>query len=702
MMHRHPAFILSRAITASAVALALLSGCGGGASSALPNAGGAAPPTSASGRIVQKLSLLIPAKGYANSRRAPQYTSISTKGIGISLVLQGKSAPTNPATLTSPDVAIDLTTTPISIVGDLGPSGQSISCTAVTAPQPGQDCTLALSLPTDVAEIVVNAWDAAPTTGGTSFAPTAQLLSSAAAPITVTGGAPGPTIALVLDGIAASLHIVPSPQQTHFVPAGNGSAGSPPLYTEIGAGPVSVTFDALDADGNIIIGNGAPTVQWQIAQNGTSVLSGTIASGLPTNVSIAPLLTNAAAFTSSYALTATAATPSGTPLSTSIAIQPAQELWLPGNNSVGGTTGRGPQSIGGATAATGFEIPPSTGTLTSPILLGADTIPASSISQCPNLPSGTTPAPFSLSTNLAADPSGNLWLLVVTSYSGTPSGQASCVEGFAVQNAANPPQPLPNSMRLLSSTDNFSGCTIDRFDTLWCIDATTDTLDGYDLQASGTAPFSVANVTLPISLPPAGTATTPIAIAVQPGGTNLWLAMAASVVGTSTTTTFYAREIPITTSNSSAPSLGSPSNWAQFGNAFVSTDVMGSAIPVPDPPLAVDANDNIYSVDVGNVTGGAQTPLIGMWTPSLGGGTLSFGGSANASASYAFPGSGSGLSNSDAPFEIGPDGALWAWDSSAYGITRYTVAGSSLAADTLLNSPAPLPFGGVGGFSVAP
>ena len=701
-MHRDSAFTpsLSRALATSTIAFALLTGCGGGASSALPNAGGGAPTASASGRIVQKLSLLIPAKAYANSRRAPQYTSISTKGIGISLVLQGKSAPTNPATLTSPDVAIDLTTTPISIVGDLGPSGQSISCTAVTTPQPGQDCTLALSLPTDVAEIVVNAWDAAPATGSTSFPAMAQVLSSAVEPITVTGGAPGPTVALVLDGIAASLRIVPSPQQTHFVPAGNGSAGSPPLYAEIGSAPVSVTFDALDADGNIIIGNGAPTVQWQIAQNGTSVLSGTIASGLPTNVSIAPLLTNAAALTSSYALTATAATPGGTPLSTSIAIQPVQELWLPGNISAGGTTGRGPQSIGGATALTGFEIPPSTGALMSPVPLTSDTLAAAAVPSCP-IPQGATPAPFILSTSLAADPSGNLWLLVVTPYSGTPSGQSSCVEEFAVQNTANPPLPIANSMRLLPSTDTISGCTIDRFDTLWCIDSTTDTLVGYDLQSVGTAPFSTPNVTLPISLPPAGTGKTPIAIAVQPGGTNLWLAMAASAVGTATTTTFYAREIPITTSSSSAPSLGSPSNWAQFGNAYVSTDVTGSAIPVPDPPLAVDANDNIYSVDVGNVTAGAQTPLVAMWTPSLGGGSLSFGSPANASTSYSFPGSGLGASNADAPFEIGVDGALWTGNSSAYGITRYTLSGSSLASDTLLG-PVPLPFGAIDGFTVAP
>ena len=697
MMHRHPTFILSRALTAGAVALALLAGCGGGASSTLPNASGGAPTAAAPGRIVQKLSLLIPAKGYANSRRAPQYTSISTKGIGISLVLQGKSAPTNPATLTSPDVAIDLTSTPISIVGDLGPSGQSISCTAVTTPQPGQDCTLALSLPTDVAEIVVNAWDAAPATGSTSFAPTAQLLSSAVAPITVAGGAPGPTIALVLDGIPAALRIVPSAQQTHFVPAGNGSAGSPPLYTEIGSGPVSVTFDALDADGNTIIGNGAPTVQWQLTQNGTSVLSGNIASGLPTNVSIAPLLTNAAAFTSSYALTATAATPSGAPLSTSIAIQPAQELWLPGNLAAGGTTGRAPQGVTATNnaAISGYEISPPTGAGMSPIPLPADTIV---LSPCP-VPSGETPGSASYSS-LASDPSGNLWASVVTLYVGTSSGKASCVEGFAAQNNANPPQPLPNSTWLLSSTDTFTGCTIDRYDTLWCIDTTTDTLDGYDLRATGTA---LPNVTLAISLPPAGTANTPIAIAVQPSGINLWLAMAAT---SGATTTFYAREIPITTVSSSAPSLGTPSSWAQFGSPFNLALITAPyyAIPVPDPPLAVDANDHIYSVDVGNMSTGVQAPLIGMWTPSLGGGTLSFGNPPTASASTSYPfscNSSSCSPNADGAFVIAPDGTLWADNSSQYGITPYTVSGGALVPDTLIN-PVTLPYSPLDGFTISP
>ncbi|MDH2910443.1 MAG: hypothetical protein PXZ07_10140 [Candidatus Eremiobacteraeota bacterium] len=703
-MHRDSAFTLSRALAASTVALAFFAGCGGGgASSALPNAGGGLPSASSSGRITQKLSLLIPAKGFASSRRSPQYTSIATKGIGISLVLQGKSAPTNPATLTSPDVAIDLTTTPISIVGDLGPSGQSISCTTVTTPQPGQNCTLALSLPTDVAEIVVNAWDAAPATGSTSFSPTAQLLSSAVAAVAVSSGAPGPTIALVLDGIPAALRIVPAAGQSHFVLSGNGGAAAA-TYTEIGSGLVGVTFDALDADGNIIIGNGAPTVQWQIAQNGTSVLSGNIASGLPTNLSIAPFLTNAAAFASSFALTATASTPSGSPLSTSIAIQPAQELWLPGNSVMGATTGRGPQAIGGASAATGYEIPPSTGALMSPVLLGTDTIAASSLTRCPNVPAGSTPAPFNIPLALAADPTGNLWLLVATPYSsGTGSGQASCAEGFAVQNTANPPQPLANSLRLLSSTDTFTGCAIDRFDTLWCVDSTADTLVGYDLQAAGTAPFSTPNVTLPISLPPAGAPKTPIAIAVQPGGTNLWLAMAASAVGTATTTTFYARAIPITTASSSAPSLGTPSNWAQFGNSYVSTDVPNSAIPVPDPPLAVDANDNIYSVDVGNESGGppVQAPLIAMWQPSLGGGNLSFGTPPNASTPYLFVGSGQNISNVDEPFAIAPDGTLWAANSGQNNITPYAVSSGTLTVNALLG-PISLPLSPLSGFTIAP
>ena len=701
-MHRHSTHMTARTLAASALAFALLSGCGGGTSSTLPSLGGGSAATPSVGSVAQKISLVIPAKSYANSRRAPQYTSIATKGIGISLVLQGQSVPTNPATLLTPDVAVNLTTTPISIAGNLGPNGETISCTAVTTPQPGQDCTLALSLPTDVAEIVVNAWDAPPTSGSTSFSPTAQLLSSAVAAVTVSGGAPGPTISLVLDGIPAALRIVPTAQQAHFVLGGNASTSSAATYTEIGAGPVNVAFDALDADGNIIIGNGAPNVQWQITQNGTSMLSGNIVSGAATNVSIAPYLTNAAAFTSSYVLAATASTPSGAPISTSIAIQPAQELWLPGNSLLAGTTGRGPLALGGNAAIAGIEIPPPSGAAQIPIPLMTDSVAASSLAPCPNVPAGATAAPFNLTTSLSTDPSGNLWALVVTPFSSaTSSGQASCVEALAVQNTANPPQLIPNSIRLLSATDLFSGCTIDRYDTLWCIDATTDTLEGFNLQAAGTAPFSTPSVTLAVTLPPAGAATTPIAIAVQPGGTNLWLAMAATSVATVTATTFYAREIPIATATSSAPSLGIASNWAQFGSSYLSGVVAGSAIPVHDPPLAVDANDEIYSVDVGNTSGGAQAPLIGMWQPSLGGGSLSFGSPANASASYSFFGSGTGYTNTDAPFAIGPDGALWAGNSYQASIDRYTLSIPSITIDPLLNA-VPLPSSPVDGFSVAP
>lgn len=704
-MQRYSRSTLFRSLAAGALAIAAFSACGGGSSSLPPTGGNGTPTNGSVGRIVQKLSLLIPAKGFANDRRAPQYTSIATKGIGISLVLQGASAPSNPATLLNPDVAIDLTTTPISIVGDLGPNGQTIACVAVTTPQPGKQCTLSLSLPTDVSAIVVNAWDAAPVSGTATFTAVAQLLSSATAAVTVASGSPGPTLSLVLDGIPASLQILPTTQQTHFVLGTSGGATAPAAYFEIGASPVALTIDALDADGNIIIGNGAPTVQWQATKNGSAILSGSTVSGNATTFSLAPFLTTATAFTSAFAFTATATRPNGSPLATSIAIEPAQEFWVGGNIGLGGTTGRGPQALSGQDAIVGYEIPPPTGATTSPIPLNADTVPMTSIVPCPNVLG--SPAPFNVPTDITTDPSGNLWTLVTTPYSSSSgSGTASCVEEFTLQPNANPPQAVANSMRTLSSVDKITGCVIDRFDTLWCVDATADKLYGYNLQATGSAPFSTPNVTLPLSLPPAGAATTPIAIALQPGGTNLWLTMAASVTVTTpttqTTTTFYAREIPITSASSSAPNLGTPSNWAPFGNSYVSTDVAGSAIPVPDPPLAVDANDNIYSVDVGNETAGpTQAPLIAMWQPSLGGGNLSFGSSPTASASYPFPGSGSGISNPDEPFAIAPDGTLWVGDQGAYGVTPYTVSSGALAANTLLN-PVPAPLSLSFGITISP
>ena len=701
MMQRYLRSTLFRSLAAGALVLAALSACGGGSSSLPPAGGTGAPSNGAVGRVVQKLSLLIPANGFANDRRAPQYTSIATKGIGISLVLQGASAPSNPATLLNPDVAIDLTTTPISIVGDLGPNGEAISCAAVTTPQPGQQCTLSLSLPTDVSAIVVNAWDTAPASGTATFTAAAQLLSSATAAVTVASGSPGPTLSIVLDGIPASLTILPATSQTHFVLNAPGGATAPASYTEIGASPVALTIDALDADGNIIIGNGAPTVQWQATENGSAILSGSTVSGSAMNFSLAPFLTTATAFKSSFAFTATATRANGSPLATSIAIEPAQEFWVGGNIMLAGTTGRGPQALSGQGAILGYEIPPPTGSALSPVQFNADSVPMSSIVQCPNVLG--SPAPFNFPADIMADPSGDLWILVNTPYSSSSgSGTASCVEEFALQPNANPPQAVANSMRTLSSVDNITGCVVDRFDTLWCVDATADKIYGYNLLATGSAPFSTPNVTLSLSLPPAGAATTPIAIALQPGGTNLWLAMAASAVGTSTTTTFYAREIPITSASSSAPSLGTPSNWAPFGSPYVSTDVAGSAIPVPDPPLAVDANDNIYSVDVGNETAGpTQAPLIAMWQPSLGGGNLSFGSPPNASAPYPFPGSGTGSSNPDEPFAIAPDGTLWVGDQGSYGFTPYTVSSGTLAVNTFLN-PVPAPPSPPFGITISP
>ena len=180
---------------------------------------------------------------------------------------------------------------------------------------------------------------------------------------------------------------------------------------------------------------------------------------------------------------------------------------------------------------------------------------------------------------------------------------------------------------------------------------------------SSSAPFSTPNVRLSLLPPTTGTAATTIALALQPGGTNLWLAMAAnatvSTPPTTTTTKFYVREIPNATVSSSEPSLGTPSNWAPFGNSCASTDVTSSAIFIPDPPFAVDASGNINSVKVGY-----QMPLIATWQPSLRGGNLWFGIFPNASAPYPFV-----WTNADEPFGIAPDGTLRVGDSDSSGIT---------------------------------
>jgi hypothetical protein len=228
-------------MTMLALLACLATGCGGG--SAIPAAHTAAAANS-DGTL--KLAITIPAKTTASAIRRPAYISPSTQSITVAI--------TGTATQT--------------VTANLTPTSSGCSSTLASTV-----CVLTLTLGPGTYNAAVSTFDGANATGN-------ELSAGQDIGFTIVAGATN-TINIVLNGIPASLTLLPA---TAAIVA----TGGPTSFTLNGIVPGKLQAEALDADGNIIAGAGAPA--FSVSQTGgasftltnpTSTAPNTIGLGQP-------------------------------------------------------------------------------------------------------------------------------------------------------------------------------------------------------------------------------------------------------------------------------------------------------------------------------------------------------------------------------------------------------------------------------------
>ncbi|GAC1388423.1 MAG: hypothetical protein NVSMB31_02340 [Vulcanimicrobiaceae bacterium] len=283
-------------ITTLAILGACLSGCGGGAQNALPSAGGAS--FQSAGKQLVTFKIDAPQKTGSANMRHPQYISPATTQMAIDIQQGGLSISGYPTT-------VPLTPT----------SGGCTSTLASTI------CTLSVSLAPGNYTTTLTMQDAS-----ANPLSTAQSIA-----FTVVAGTNN-TIPLVLSGIPASIVAVPA---SVFVESTGSNA-----YELLGMSSQQFMVEALDQDGNIIVGSGAPS--YSIGKTGSLNLGLTQpTTAAPNRFSLAPppALSNASAtvtLTASYSGTGVtnACTQTGAVCTASLTITMGKIVAVQGNSTV--------------------------------------------------------------------------------------------------------------------------------------------------------------------------------------------------------------------------------------------------------------------------------------------------------------------------------------------------------------------------------
>jgi DNA-binding beta-propeller fold protein YncE len=206
-------------VAAAAIALCTMTACGGNAVAPAP-ARNVAPAS-----IQTRLIITIPhaASATSSAARRPAFLSSSTQSATLNVTLQGSSTSISGFPQTD-----NLTPT-------------SAGCTSTLA---STQCALQLSLGPGSYDLTLTTYDQ---TGGAG-----NVLSSAqSVPFTVLEGQAN-VVTLTLGGVPASALIV----STATALAGSVTTG----FSLTSSTPVTVLVFAVDADGNIIVGAGAPSV----------------------------------------------------------------------------------------------------------------------------------------------------------------------------------------------------------------------------------------------------------------------------------------------------------------------------------------------------------------------------------------------------------------------------------------------------------
>lgn len=209
------------------LAACVLAGCSAGSSTTTPVA------PKAKGKAPARFTISVPSSAGTSSKlRAPQYISAATKSVIVTLTQVSGTA------YIGYTDAVNLTT-----------SSPACSGTPLT-------CTVTISVPIGSDTFTVATYDA-PQTSTNPTTPAGNLLSQASLSLTVTANGPN-AASLVLGGVPVSLSATPSgpvapPAGANYL---QGNVGGLLLWGSIAQ---TVTINALDAGGQTIIGQGAPT-----------------------------------------------------------------------------------------------------------------------------------------------------------------------------------------------------------------------------------------------------------------------------------------------------------------------------------------------------------------------------------------------------------------------------------------------------------
>jgi hypothetical protein len=225
----------------AALGLGILAACGSGgathATTVLPTGTlRATTGTSSKATASATFTITVPAKAAQAVSRKPQYVSVNTQSVVITLQAVNGTVYAGTGAI----IASNLTTTNPACSGASG----TLTCTIVAPAVPGGDT------------FMISTYDAQQTTS-TPTAPAGNVLSNATAFAQVVAGqANSFATALVLNGVAASTSIAFA---TDTATAAHVSGSEAAGFQIVGNQPYTITPEAFDASGARIIGDGAPT-----------------------------------------------------------------------------------------------------------------------------------------------------------------------------------------------------------------------------------------------------------------------------------------------------------------------------------------------------------------------------------------------------------------------------------------------------------
>jgi DNA-binding beta-propeller fold protein YncE len=206
---------------AAAIAIGMMTACGANGAATMPSPARSAAPDATKTRLL--ITIPHAASGTASATRRPAYLSSSTQSATLNVTPQGSTTSIGGFPQTD-----NLTPT-------------SAGCTSTLA---NTECVLQLSVPPGSYDLTLTTYDQI---GGLGNA----LSAAQSVPFTVAEGQAN-TVSLSLGGVPASALIV----STALAFAGSTATG----FSMTTGTPASALVFAVDADGNIIVGPGAPTV----------------------------------------------------------------------------------------------------------------------------------------------------------------------------------------------------------------------------------------------------------------------------------------------------------------------------------------------------------------------------------------------------------------------------------------------------------